>query len=187
MNRVARGNAFFLFLLLGACSANSLVGNPDLPSDAVLSRERISIRFGARDIAHDATDILSIDILPDNSFHTRRSRMIYHRLEELRYNDIRAQHGALSPERAMTIRRMLARLQPAQLSRDWTLSRIEGCGIVSDGQPDFVVDFAGEAKKGGLFSLYAGCDVPDARPARKLVDDVRALVPGSLAAGPILY
>lgn len=185
----SKGLALLLFAgaLLSGCSEKSLVGSPNLPPDEMLARQQISLRLAVPESAHNGMDILSIDVLPNNSYQTQRTRLTFSkRGEPPQAHDVRVEKGVLPVEQAKAIRRMLARLQPAKLGPDWPFSQVEGCGFVSDGRPDIAVNFVDE-KQGGLFTLFRDCDTPDARRARKLVDDVRALVPGALAKGPILY
>ena len=87
----------------------------------------------------------------------------------------------LPSDRQMTVRKMLARLRPRALSRDYPFALPTGCSYISDSRSWAGVDYA-QGKVGGVFIFQPGCTGDGAESARHLLREVVAALPSVAGA-----
>jgi hypothetical protein len=180
MNR----SCLFLIALLyagtAACGSDprsSLVGKWQIADDAELGRDAVTLSF-RKETDTDYLLTLSYSLHPNGSLTIEKGRDhavccfggIDRHLVDHRWQ------AQLPRNRQILIRRMLARLRPRTLSKDFPFALPRGCSFTNDSRSWAGVSFV-QGNVGGLFLFQPGCSGPGADNAKHLVRSVIAMLP----------
>jgi hypothetical protein len=176
-------SAVALGLLATSCTNQAvkaedrLVDGTELPSEEMLSREKIEINQGFSGEGF-GENFLSYELASNNSLvvtHTFRPEG----------KVIGKEVFVLPPDVAMKARKQLWRVRPDKLEGIETDVRPSGClrRWVHD-SPDIAVGFAASDEMYGVFDLPRpiSCDTPAAKAARRMLYDVLKIFPRSKVA-----
>jgi hypothetical protein len=191
MTRIIRWLSPLAACLLAGCDDphRSLIGAWAIASDAELAQETVTLGF-RKENGTDYPATLSYVIDPHGLLTIEKGRdhavCCYGGIDK-HLTDARWKKQ-LSSEEQIKIRRLLARLRPQALSKDFPFALPKGCGFTTDSRPWSVVGFLRE-KEGGEFLFQPGCHSAGGSRAKRLLRSVVAALPpvegsAEFTAGP---
>jgi hypothetical protein len=170
----------FLCSATAACGSDprkSIVGEWQAADDGELARDTVTLSF-RKENGTDFPATLSYSLQPSGLLTIEKGRDhavccfggIDRHSVDLRWQI------QLPQDRQLLVRRMLARLRPRSLSKDFPFALPSGCSFIYDSRPWAGASYV-QGKVGGLFVFQPGCSGSGADNAKQLFRSVIAMLP----------
>jgi hypothetical protein len=175
-----------LFLIAFLCSASaacgsdprkSIVGEWQIADDSELARDTVTLSL-RKENGTDFPATLSYSLQPSGLLTIEKGRdhavCCFGGID--RHLVDRHWQTRLPHDRQILIRRMLARLRPRSLSKDFPFALPKGCSFIYDSRSWAGAGYV-QGKIGGLFVFQPGCSGSGAEKAKRLLRSVVATLP----------
>jgi hypothetical protein len=168
---------YFTVTACGSDPRNSLVGDWRIADDGELARDTQTLSF-RRETGTDFLETLSYSLQPNGLLTIEKGRDhavccfggIDRHLVDRRWKT------QLPQDRQILVRRMLARLRPRSLSKDFPFALPKGCSFIYDSRSWAGAGYE-QGTVGGLFVFQPGCTGAGAENAKRLLRSVVATLP----------
>ena len=171
------GLLYFATAACGSDPRNSLVGDWRIADDSELARDTQTLSF-RKETDTDFLTTLSYSLQPNGLLTIEKGRdhavCCFGGID--RHLVDRRLQFQLPRERQMQFRRMLARLRPRSLSKDFPFAFPKGCNFIYDSRSWAGASYV-QGKVGGLFIFQPGCRGEGANDAKRLLRSAVAMLP----------